>query len=115
MFECCQCRDNLCLLIIEEYSIFPWGVLSSTTIFGFYQGDWWRVTTRHQGAILSLPASLSYFQYSVAVAARTRDDSLGRLSQRVAVKVKPEDVPLNLRGEGVTTHTMRLTWGPPIR
>ena len=58
---------------------------------------------------------VSYFQYSVAVAARTIDDSLGRLSQRVAVKVKPEDVPLNLRGEGVTTHTMRLTWGPPIR
>ena len=51
----------------------------------------------------------------MAVAARTRDNSLGRLSQRVAVKVKPEDVPLNLRGEGVTTHTMRLTWGPPIR
>ena len=49
------------------------------------------------------------------MAARTIDDSLGRLSQRVAVKVKPEDVPLNLRGEGVTTHTMRLTWGPPIR
>ena len=55
------------------------------------------------------------FQYSVAGAAKTIDDSLGRLSQRVAVKVKPEDVPLNLRGEGVTTHTMRLTWGPPIR
>ena len=51
----------------------------------------------------------------MAVAARTIDGSLGRLSQRVAVKVKPEDVPLNLRGEGVTTHTMRLTWGPPIR
>ena len=49
------------------------------------------------------------------MAAKTIDDSLGRLSQRVAVKVKPEDVPLNLRGEGVTTHTMRLTWGPPIR
>ena len=51
----------------------------------------------------------------MAVAARTIDETLGRLSQRVAVKVKPEDVPLNLRGEGVTTHTMRLTWGPPIR
>ena len=83
----------------------------------------------------------------MAVAARTIDDTLGRLSQRVAVKVgkhhrhhhrhhhhhhhrqhhhrqhdhffdgqvKPEDVPLNLRGEGVTTHTMRLTWDQPIR
>ena len=30
-------------------------------------------------------------------------------------QVKPEDVPLNLRGEGVTTHTMRLTWDQPIR
>jgi hypothetical protein len=43
------------------------------------------------------------------------DESLGRLSQKVTVRVKPEDVPMNLRGEGVTTHTMRLTWGPPIR
>ena len=32
-----------------------------------------------------------------------------------AMQVKPEDVPLNLRGEGVTTHTMRLTWDQPIR
>jgi hypothetical protein len=54
-------------------------------------------------------------QYSIAVAARTVDESLGRLSQKVTVRVKPEDVPMNLRGEGVTTHTMRLTWGPPIR
>ena len=55
------------------------------------------------------------FQYSIAVAARTVENRLGRLSQRIAVRVKPEDVPMNLRGEGVTTHTMRLTWGPPIR
>ena len=57
----------------------------------------------------------SCFQYSIAVAARTVDESLGRLSQKVTVRVKPEDVPMNLRGEGVTTHTMRLTWGTPIR
>ena len=33
MFECCQCSDNLCLLIIEEYSIFPWGVLQQYSVF----------------------------------------------------------------------------------
>ena len=33
MFQCCQCRDNLCLLIIEEYSIFPWGVLQQYSVF----------------------------------------------------------------------------------
>ena len=33
------------------------------------------------------------FQYSVAVAARTIDDTLGRLSQRVPVKVSPSPSP----------------------
>jgi hypothetical protein len=47
------------------------------------------------------------------VAARTHD-GLGRLSQRIIEKVKPGEVPLNLRATEVTTHTMALSWGPPI-
>ncbi|CAH2005148.1 unnamed protein product [Acanthoscelides obtectus] len=35
--------------------------------------------------------------------------------QTVTVKVKPEDVPLNLRAHDVTTHSMTLSWSPPIR
>jgi hypothetical protein len=40
---------------------------------------------------------------------------LGRLSEKVTVKVKPEDVPLNLRAHDVSTHSMTLSWSPPIR
>jgi len=77
--------------------------------------DQWQRKTVGLTTSIDLVNLERHAQYSVAVAARTIDETLGRLSQRVAVKVKPEDVPLNLRGEGVTTHTMRLTWGPPIR
>ena len=42
-------------------------------------------------------------------------DGLGRLSQRINEKVRPQDVVLNLRAQAVTTHTMSLSWGPPIR
>ena len=55
-----------------------------------------------------------YAQYAIAVAARTRT-GLGRLSEKVTVKVKPEDVPLNLRAHDVNTHSMTLSWSPPIR
>ncbi|XP_050307967.1 tyrosine-protein phosphatase Lar isoform X3 [Anthonomus grandis grandis] len=55
-----------------------------------------------------------YAQYAIAVAARTRN-GLGRLSEKDTVKVKPEDVPLNLRAHEVTTHSMTLSWSPPIR
>ncbi|XP_076263869.1 tyrosine-protein phosphatase Lar isoform X2 [Rhynchophorus ferrugineus] len=55
-----------------------------------------------------------YAQYAIAVAARTKS-GLGRLSEKVTVKVKPEDVPLNLRAHEVTTHSMTLSWSPPIR
>lgn len=41
-------------------------------------------------------------------------DGLGRLSQRINEKVRPQDVVLNLRAQAVTTHTMSLSWGPPI-
>jgi netrin-G3 ligand len=55
-----------------------------------------------------------YAQYAIAVAAQTRT-GLGRLSEKVTVKVKPEDVPLNLRAHDVNTHSMTLSWSPPIR
>ncbi|XP_064213194.1 tyrosine-protein phosphatase Lar isoform X6 [Tribolium castaneum] len=55
-----------------------------------------------------------YAQYAIAVAARFKN-GLGRLSEKVTVKVKPEDVPLNLRAHEVSTHSMTLTWSPPIR
>ena len=40
---------------------------------------------------------------------------MGRLSEKITVKVKPEDVPLNLRAQDVSTHSMTLTWSSPIR
>ncbi|XP_074033779.1 tyrosine-protein phosphatase Lar isoform X2 [Leptinotarsa decemlineata] len=55
-----------------------------------------------------------YAQYAIAVAARMKN-GLGRLSEKETVKVKPEDVPLNLRAHEVTTHSMTLSWSPPIR
>ncbi|XP_015116835.1 tyrosine-protein phosphatase Lar isoform X1 [Diachasma alloeum] len=57
-------------------------------------------------------------EYAIAVAARYKGrmlDTLGRLSQKVTVKVKPEDVPLNLRASDTSTHSMTLSWTPPIR
>lgn len=30
-------------------------------------------------------------------------------------QVKPEDVPLDLRAHDVSTHSMTLSWSPPIR
>ena len=55
-----------------------------------------------------------YAQYTVAIAARFKN-GLGRLSYKVTVEVKPEDVPLNLRAHDVSSHSMTLTWSPPIR
>lgn len=55
-----------------------------------------------------------YAQYAIAVAAVTKT-GLGRLSEKVTVKVKPEDVPLQLRAHDVSTHSMTLSWAPPIR
>ncbi|XP_043282785.1 tyrosine-protein phosphatase Lar isoform X3 [Venturia canescens] len=52
--------------------------------------------------------------YAIAVAARYKT-TLGRLSQKVTVKVKPEDVPLNLRATDLSTHSMILTWDAPLR
>lgn len=55
-----------------------------------------------------------FAQYAVAVASRTAS-GFGRLSEKVTVKVKPEDVPLDLRAHDVSTHSMTLSWSPPIR
>ncbi|XP_067620711.1 tyrosine-protein phosphatase Lar isoform X3 [Eurosta solidaginis] len=55
-----------------------------------------------------------FAQYAVAIAARFKN-GLGRLSEKVTVKIKPEDVPLNLRAHDVSTHSMTLSWSPPIR
>ena len=51
--------------------------------------------------------------YGIRVAART-NDGLGRLSQKIIVEVKPRNVVLNLRAKEVSTHTMELSWSPPI-
>ncbi|XP_012226664.1 tyrosine-protein phosphatase Lar isoform X6 [Linepithema humile] len=55
-----------------------------------------------------------FTQYAITVAARYKS-GLGRLSEKVTVKVKPEDVPLNLRAPDSSTHSMTLSWSPPIR
>lgn len=56
-----------------------------------------------------------FAQYAIAIAARLKNDKLGRLSEKVTVKVKPEDVPLNLRAHDVSTHSMTLSWSSSIR
>lgn len=53
-------------------------------------------------------------QYAVTVAARTKS-GYGRLSDKVTVTVKPEDVPTELRAHSVSTHSMSLSWQQPIR
>lgn len=67
---------------------------------------------------LTLSADLvnleKFAQYAIAIAARFKT-GLGRLSEKITVKIKPEDVPLNLRAHDVSTHSMTLTWSPPIR
>jgi len=55
-----------------------------------------------------------FAQYAVAVAARTKT-GLGRLSDKVTVTVKPNEVPLNLRAHDVSTHSMTLSWTHPIK
>lgn len=63
-----------------------------------------------------------YATYAVAVAAifknpksDSKNNTFGRLSEKVTVTVRPEDVPLNLRAPDSSTHSMSLSWAPPIR
>ncbi|XP_025425132.1 tyrosine-protein phosphatase Lar isoform X2 [Sipha flava] len=53
-------------------------------------------------------------QYAIAVTARI-DNGFGRLSEKITVIVKPDEVPLNLRASEVSTHSMTLSWTPPIK
>lgn len=76
--------------------------------------DEWQTKTVDLTESVDLINLEKFAEYAVAVAARFRD-GLGRLSEKVTVKVKPEDVPLNLRAYDVSTHSMTLTWSPPIR
>ncbi|XP_035710661.1 tyrosine-protein phosphatase Lar isoform X4 [Folsomia candida] len=54
-------------------------------------------------------------QYAVAVVAKTKT-GLGRLSSIVDnVRIKPEDVPLHLTADDLSTHSMTLRWARPVR
>ena len=52
-------------------------------------------------------------EYAVVVAARTRD-GLGHLSAPLTVRVRPTEVPVDLRATDVSTHGLALSWGPAI-
>ncbi|UYV65210.1 PTPRD [Cordylochernes scorpioides] len=56
----------------------------------------------------------SHAMYAVRVAAVTRQ-GLGRLSDLITVRVTPTDVPVQLRAQDVTTHSMALLWKPPAK
>lgn len=55
-----------------------------------------------------------FARYTIAIAARFRT-GLGRLSEKVAVKIDPVDVPLNLKAYDVSTHSMTISFLPPMR
>lgn len=52
--------------------------------------------------------------YAIRVAAYT-SSGLGRLSELITVRTTPTDVPIHLRAQAVTTHTMTLSWKPPTK
>ncbi|XP_055852475.1 tyrosine-protein phosphatase Lar isoform X5 [Episyrphus balteatus] len=76
--------------------------------------DEWQTKTVGLTASADLVNLEKFAQYAVAIAARFKT-GLGRLSEKVTVKIKPEDVPLHLRAHDVSTHSMTLSWSPPIR
>ncbi|XP_053606759.1 tyrosine-protein phosphatase Lar isoform X4 [Plodia interpunctella] len=76
--------------------------------------DEWKQKSVHVTHSADLENLEKFAEYAVAVAARTAD-GLGRLSEKVTVKVKPEEVPLNLRAQDVSTHSMTLSWTSPLR
>lgn len=54
--------------------------------------------------------------YTVAIETRNLfPQGFGRLSEKITVIVKPDEVPLNLRASEVSTHSMTLSWTPPIK
>lgn len=76
--------------------------------------DLWQQKVVHVTHSADLENLEKFAEYAVAVAAQT-SDGLGRLSEKVTVKVRPEEVPLNLRAQDVSTHSMTLSWSPPLR
>lgn len=74
--------------------------------------DQWQqldVPVTHSAELLYLDRHTTY---AVVVAART-NHSLGHLSDAVSVKVNPDEVPLSLQAQDITTHTMTILWRPP--
>lgn len=76
--------------------------------------DEWQTKTIGLTVSADLVNLEKYATYAIAIAANFKN-GLGRLSEKVTVKVKPEDVPLNLIAYDVSTHSMTLCWAPPIR
>ncbi|XP_026732889.1 tyrosine-protein phosphatase Lar isoform X3 [Trichoplusia ni] len=76
--------------------------------------DEWQQKNVHVTHSADLENLEKFAEYAVAVAAKTAD-GLGRLSEKVTVKVRPEEVPLHLRAQDVSTHSMTLSWSPPLR
>ena len=52
--------------------------------------------------------------YSILVCAKSKQ-GLGKASQLVTVKVKPEEVPIQLTAVDLSTHSMTLKWARPVR
>ncbi|XP_063535444.1 tyrosine-protein phosphatase Lar isoform X2 [Cydia strobilella] len=76
--------------------------------------DEWQQKSVHVTHSADLENLEKFAEYAIGVAAKTAD-GLGRLSEKVTVKVKPEEVPLYLRAQDVSTHSMTLSWAPPLR
>ncbi|XP_041986316.1 tyrosine-protein phosphatase Lar isoform X3 [Aricia agestis] len=76
--------------------------------------DEWQQKTVHITHSADLENLEKFAEYAIAVAAKTAE-GLGRLSEKVTVKVRPEEVPLHLRAQDVSTHSMTLSWSPPLR
>ncbi|XP_045516288.1 tyrosine-protein phosphatase Lar isoform X6 [Pieris brassicae] len=76
--------------------------------------DEWQQKTVHVTHSADLENLEKFAEYAIAVAAKL-SDGLGRLSEKIKVKVRPEEVPLHLRAQDVSTHSMTLSWSPPLR
>ncbi|XP_047503815.1 tyrosine-protein phosphatase Lar isoform X3 [Pieris napi] len=76
--------------------------------------DEWQQKTVHVTHSTDLENLEKFAEYAIAVAAKL-SDGLGRLSEKIKVKVRPEEVPLHLRAQDVSTHSMTLSWSPPLR
>lgn len=57
----------------------------------------------------------SYFLFQNFIQVNYFLQGFGRLSEKITVIVKPDEVPLNLRASDVSTHSMTLSWTPPIK